>query len=212
MDTKEIALLLAKWRARAYSFSQHSSWEWNPEQWYARYILGLEGIATPELSFGKTFAQAAEARTPLAPITLLETVEKKYSTHLDDIELIGYADTYAPLRIGEFKTGVNPWSQQKVDDTKQLTFYCLMEWLIDKVKPGDIALFLEWVPTKKIPRDNGDFSGFDYDIAFASDPPEVRHFITARSMRDILMLATEIKATRKEMEKYAIHRLSTIPT
>lgn len=204
--------LLTKWRERPFSFSQHSSWYWNKEDWFNKYILDLPERVTPELIFGKAFADAAEARTPLAPITMLSIMEQPFNATLEGISLVGYGDTFeetGDIVLGEYKTGVKPWTQKRVDEHLQFTFYLLMKFLADKVTPEQVRLFLQWVPTVKVPRDNGDMSGFDYDIAFASNPPMVHTFYTERTMSDLLALAEDIIKVRKEMEIYAKVRLST---
>ena len=202
------------WRSRPYSWSQHSSFLFSPEQWHDKYILGIEQPDSPELIFGKTFADSCEARTPLAPVTLLSKVEHPFEALLDGIPLVGYADTLDDTTMrhtGEYKTGVKPWDKKRVDAHGQITLYCLMNYLTNKVRPEETRLFLEWVPTKRVPKHNGDMMGFDYDIEFASEPPEVLHFETERTLVQTLEFALEIKRTRAAMESYAQTRLASVP-
>jgi len=198
------------WRGRDYSWSQHSSFKWDPRQWFDKYVLGLEEEPTPELIFGKAFADALEAGKPMAPMTLLSVVEQPFKVPFDGFTLIGYADTFCgetKRKIGEFKTGVKPWDQARVDGHGQLTLYAFMNYLANGVRPEDVEMYLEWVPTKKVPRDNGDFSGHDYHIAFRDEEPLPIRFDTTRSMTDALMLGGEIQATRKMMEQYIESRV-----
>ena len=196
---------ITAWLERAVSWSQLSSFAWNKDDWYSKYVLGIEQPLSPELIFGKKFADSCEAGTPLASVTLLSKQEQPLEAVLDGIKLFGYADTIKEETMdetGEFKTGAKPWDQARVDTHGQITMYALMNFLQNKVLPQNAKFWLEWVPTKKVHRDNGDFSGYDYDIEFASDPPTVQHFDTKRTMKDILAFASYIKATRKEMEEF----------
>lgn len=192
---------LTTWLVRPYSWSQHSLWQYDKNAWYDRYILGLQTPSTPALEFGKKFADSIEWGTPMAPVTLLPIVEHGITTKLDDLTIVGFLDSWDPedLRIAEYKTGVKKWDQKRVDQHGQLTFYALLHYLKDKVKPEDISMFLEWVPTCVRPNMTYGFT----------DPAVIHHFDTRRTLRQVLELAVEIKATRGEMEEYAKKRLST---
>ena len=189
-------------KTRPLSWSQLSSFAWDKEQWYDRYILGNKSPDTPELIFGKIFANSCEIRQPLAPVTLLKEMEKAFKVAFAGIHLTGFADTYKKTIIGEYKTGAKPWDQKRVDTHGQITMYALMNYITYKIKPDDCIFFLEWIPTEKVPRNNGDFSGFDYDIKF-QQPIRVEHFKTKRTMKDILEFGQYIIKTVKEMEEFA---------
>jgi hypothetical protein len=191
---------IASWQRRPYSWSQHSSWQYDKHAWYDRYILGNSTPSTPALEFGKKFADSIEWGTPMAPVTTLPIVEHPMTAQLDSLELVGYLDTWhqEELILGEFKTGVKKWDQKRVDAHGQLTYYALMHYLRDKVKPEDITMFLEWVPTCVRP---------DFTYGFTT-PAVIHHFNTRRTLRQVLELAVEIKTTRIEMEAY-IKKLST---
>lgn len=191
-------------RTRPVSWSFFSSFEYDPEQWYRKYVLGKPDRPSPEMEFGKKFADSCEARRPLAPVTLLSKVEQEFSTVFEGMPMIGFADTYDDVTkkaIGEFKTGVKPWDQKRVDDHGQITMYCLMNWLINKVRPEDTKLFLQWVPTRKIDQDGGDFSQHDYRVDFAM-PIKVHTFNTKRTMKDVVVFGARIKRLYKEMDEY----------
>ncbi len=194
-------------KSRPLSWSSISSFEYNPEQWYKKYVLGETLPITPELIFGKIFADSCEARTPLAPITMLSQMEHPFAVVFGKIPLVGYADTFCKETLkntGEFKTGVKKWDQKRVDDHGQITMYALMNYITNKVKPDECEFFLEWIPTKKVDIENGDFKGYDYRVEFASNPPEVHHFKTKRTMQDLLNFGTYINKVYKEMENYCI--------
>ncbi len=180
------------WSLRAYSWSQHSCWQYSKDDWYNRYILGNSTPSNPALDFGKKFADSVEWGTPMAPVLIYPKVEFGIKTKIDTLELVGYLDSWHPeeLKLAEYKTGVKKWTQKRVDEHGQLTFYALLHYLSDKIKPEDIHMTLQWLPTKTFP---------DFTFGLTG---EIHTFETARTMRDVLMLATEIKATRKEMEEY----------
>lgn len=192
-------------QTRPFSWSAKSSFDWDKEQWYQKYILGIKQPDSPELLFGKKFADSCEIRKPLAPVTLLSVVEHEFRFRLGDIPIIGYADTFEKKtkdHTGEFKTGVKIWDQKRVDNHGQISLYALGNYLLEKIKPEKCRFFLEWIPTRKVPRKNNDYSGFDYDIDFRDIEPMVIHFETKRTTRQVLEFGVEIKNTLREMEQY----------
>lgn len=191
-------------RARPLSWTAISSFEYDKDQWFNKYVLGKPTPITPELEFGKKFADAIEAGKPMSPVTILSKVEQPFEVMFGDISLVGYADTFdkdTKKHIGEFKTGKtkNPWTQKRVDEHGQITMYCLMNLITNKVKPEDTKLFLEWCPTQE----NG-----DYTISLI-DPNDVRHFDTKRTMLDIVNFMQRIKNVTQEMESYAQFKLAS---
>jgi hypothetical protein len=182
-----------------------SSFEYDPEQWYQNYIMRAKMVMTPELIFGNKFALAAEKRKPLKPVTLLSQMEKPFKVMFGKIPLTGFADTYCRVskrKIGEYKTGVKKWDQKRVDDHGQITMYCLMNYIMHKMKPEDLKLFLEWVPTIKIQQENGDYSRFDYYIDFDPSYDKPVHFDTKRTMKQMLDFGSRINRTVLKMQEY----------
>ncbi len=200
-------------KIRPLSYSQLSTFWWNKDDWYRRYVLKEKQEETPELAFGKLMALSIENGSQLAPVTILSVCEQEFKFTFNGIPCIGYADTFNPStcrQLGEFKTGVKKWDQKRVDEHKQLDFYCLGNYIINKVKPEEVDIFLEWVPTKKTShRTSGLSKKSDYNIAFTTDPPIVNHFNTKRTMKDIVSLGILIKKTIKEMGSYAQSRSLT---
>lgn len=190
------------WSARPYSWSQHSSWQYDKNQWYDRYILGNKTPSSPALEFGKKFADAAEWGTPMAPILVYPITEHGITAKLDDLEMVGFLDGWHPeeKKLIEYKTGKAKWDQKRVDEHGQLTFYALLHYLANQIKPEDIHMTLQWLPTTTLP---------DFTFGLIG---EIHTFETSRTMRDTLILAADIKSTRIEMERYAQTRLATIPT
>lgn len=192
-------------KTRPLSWSAISSWEYNPAEWYSKYILNKKEKPNPEMIFGKKFADSCEARKPLAPVTLLNKMEQPFNFVFNGVPMVGYADTFDDLNknhTGEYKTGVKPWDQKRVDDHGQITMYAMGNFVTNKIKPETCRFFLEWIPTKKVPRENGDYSGFDYDIVFADKPPKVHNFTTVRTMSDIVAFGVRINKTVEAMQAY----------
>lgn len=181
--------------ARPLSWSAISSFEWSKDEWYAKYVLGIPTDENPAMAFGKAFAKSCENRAPMAPVTLLAEMEKKFSVVFNKIPLIGFADTFCPdtPAIGEYKTGEKPWTQKKVDEHGQLTMYALMWNVSTKRDPGELRFFLEYVPTEH----RNDFS---VRVKPGSKP---LRFDTRRTMADVLRFAARINRTVAEMEAYA---------
>ena len=196
--TKKNKEKLELWRARPYSWSQHSSFEYDPAQWFNRYIMGEKMPDTPELKFGKAFADAVEWGKPLAPLTVYAFTEHCVKAVYDGFEVLGYLDSYDKENLlAEYKTGKKPWTQKRVDQHGQLTFYAFLLWLRDKKKPEDLEMILQWVPT---------CYRADFTYGF-TDPAVVHTFTTSRTMADVMRMASDIKKRRAEMEKYAKSRL-----
>jgi hypothetical protein len=180
---------------RPLSWSAISSFEYDPEQWYRKYILNAPQHPSAEMEFGKVFAKSCEDRTPLAPVTMLSKMEQVFNTHFCDIPLNGYADTFDDVnfdQIGEYKTSRKMWTQEKVDAHGQIDMYILMNYQINKVRPEDTRLFLEAVLTEQ--------TG-NYEIRL-KEPIHVFHFETRRTMTDLLRFGSRITRTVKEMEAY----------
>jgi hypothetical protein len=184
-------------KTRPLSWSSMSSFEYNPEEWYENYILGKKKDPSPEMLFGKIFAESCENRKPLAPVTLLSKMEQPFKVVFGKIHMVGFADTFDDVlktTIGEYKTGkmTKPWTQDRVDKHGQITLYALFNLIKNKIKPDDCKFFLEWVPTIQ----RGDFS-----IEILKNE-KVRHFDTKRTMKDVLEFGVRINRVVKDMEKY----------
>lgn len=201
-------------RNRPLSHSQLNTWAYSKEDWYNKYILNKPIEPSPEMEFGKKFAEAIENGKPLAPVTLLPAVEHKFEFIFSGIHCVGYADTFDNVtfkQLGEYKTGNKIWDKKRVDDHEQFDFYCLGNYIINKVKPDDMSLFLECVQTKKTPhRSSGLSKKGEYTISLKK-PIKVYRFETKRTMADMLKFCNKIKKTVKEMEEFCKEKaLSTI--
>lgn len=186
---------------RPLSWSAISSFEYDPEQWYRNYYLGQKDPANKEMIFGSRFATAAENGKPMAKITMLCKMEQEFNVVFNKIPLKGFADTFCTKtkkRTGEYKTGKyksngDPaWTQKRVDEHGQITLYALMNYVKHKMRPEDCEFFLEWIPTAE----DGSFN------IYIIDPNDVKHFVTKRTMKDLLDFGMRINRTVDAMQAY----------
>jgi len=192
MQTKQT---IEQFRQRPLSWSSISSFEWDREEWYQKYIMGQQSIESVEMKFGKDFALSIEDGSCSVKDLMdnLETKkEHKFHVMFGEIPLVGFADAFCDKtfkKLNEVKTGKKEWDQKRVDEHRQIDMYLLMNFITNKVKPEDVECTLFWLPTK----DNGDFS-----ISFV-EPITVHKFKTKRTMRDILVFSAYVRNIYVEM-------------
>ena len=170
------------------------------EEWYNKYILRQPTRETAEMVFGKLMADSIENGSPLAPVTTYDTIEHKLQGTFGGIPLVGYMDTFdlkTKSRFREFKTGTKPWTQSRADKHGQIDMYLFMIYLLYGIKPEDVTVHLDWVPTVRT--ENGDFK---VDIQFVQ-PIEIHSFETKRTSEQVLLFASSLKKTWAEMQRFA---------
>ena len=195
-------------KTRPLSWSSISSFEYDPEQWYKKYILDEKEPDSKEMIFGKHFANAIENAHPKqkksvinvsvlgqqVAVPVLDTVEQEFKVTFGDIPLIGFADSFcskSKKKLYEFKTGKKAWDQARVDEHGQITMYCLMNYITNKIAPEDMELTLVWFPTQE----NGDFS-----ISFTDAKPQ--SFSTKRTTKQMLEFGSRINQAVNQMIEY----------
>ena len=194
---------IIKWLERDVSWSQVSSFEYSPEQWFKKYILDEEQFKSPEMEFGSLVGKKLETDPTFLPqIERHSKMEHEFKCKFGELKLIGYADSFCTItskKLAEYKTGVKPWDKKRVDDHGQLTQYCLMHYLMTKTRPEDLEITLWWMPTKR--SETGDFN---VKIEFV-EPIEqnIKIFKTKRSMKDILNFGVRINKVYAQMREYA---------
>jgi len=186
-------------KTRPLSWSAISSFEYDPEQWYRKYVLGKADAETAEMIFGKKIAQSIEDGTCIVP-GLLKALQKKkehqFKVMFGKIPLVGYADAFCDehfKNLDEVKTGKRAWDQKRADEHGQIDMYLLMNYITNRVKPDDVECAIYWIPT----RETGDF-GIDF-----VHPITFHKFKTKRTMQQILNFGARINRIYKEMEMYA---------
>ena len=206
---------------KAVSWSYFSSFrDYDKEQWYQHYILGKPTPMNPEMEFGNKVGKSFCTSKPMARVTRYEIMEHEVRvTSINGIKLFGYLDSYrksgsfgvtveqdgtqspVPTKgkrsIREYKTGgmgKNQWSQKRVDKHDQITFYCLLAYLSEGIRPEDIDIHLDWYPTKRDKR---------FKVCFVDDiDNNIVTFTTTRTLAQILKFDNEIAKVYKEMQEY----------
>ncbi len=184
-------------KKRPLSWSAISSFEYDPEQWHRKYVLGQPDPETKEMRFGKEVGERIASDPSFLPALSRRSIfEYEMRCMFGKIPLIGFADSYEPhTDLDEYKTGKKAWDQKLADTHGQFDMYLLELFLIDKVKPEDVRLRLHWMPTIE----TGDFR-----IMFRNPhEPEIFTFETQRTMKDVLRFGQRITKTYKAMEEYA---------
>lgn len=199
MDKKTKKERLTKWKIRPFSWSQLSSFEYDPEQWYKGYFLGERNPETKEMVFGKNLADDLEhGRCKIKELIDLLPFHKEYPFKVSygKIVLVGFCDDFDDKtfkNLNEVKTGRKEWTQRRADDHGQFTMYLLMNYITHKIQPEEVECWLHWLPTME----DGDFS-----IQFVK-PIKVVSFKTKRTMSQVLEFGGRINRTIKEMEEFA---------
>lgn len=190
---------------RALSWSSISSFEWNKDQWWRKYIGKEIPEVTPELEFGSRIDKKLQDEPDFLPnMVRYNQLQFEMRCEFNGIPLVGIADTYEERRIEtgppyaalrDYKTGRKPWDKKRADETGQLTMYCLMLWLLYKVRPEDVELWIDWMPTHIK----------DGKIEFIKEG-DIRSFRTKRTMKQVLEFGQRIVDTYAAMHEYCKHR------
>lgn len=181
------------------SWSAISSFEWDPEQWYNQYYLGIK-TDSKEMAFGRKIDERIETDPTFLPsVTRYKHMQHRMKTDFGGLPIVGVADTYCDdsLALRDYKTGKKAWDQKRADETGQLTMYALLLHLTEGVHPEELDLYIDWMPTVETP---------DFRIQFRDQPMVVESFHTKRSMRDMLEFGQRINRRWEEMNQYVQQR------
>ena len=185
-NTMTKAQLIKRWKERQFSWSQLSSWEYDHEQWFNRYVLKEEQYTSAEMEFGKTIGDKVAKDPKYLPfIKRLDTSEHPFKVMFGKIPLVGYGDFFCSKtrrKLQELKTGVKEWNQKRADEHGQIDMYLLMHFITEKIKPEKMECELIWLPTKRV-------EGGDFHVKITLVEPVKKHykvFKTKRTMADIL--------------------------
>lgn len=185
---------------RALSWSSISSFKWNKDQWWRKYVGKELPEITPELEFGSYVDKRIQDDPKFLPMLERYAIQQhKMEAAYNGIPLIGVADQFDPnkkcIRLADDKTGRVPWTKARADDTGQLTMYCLLLWLTRGIRPGEVELWIRWMPTHYENK----------KIAFIKEG-DIRYFKTARTMKQVLEFGQEIIDIYAQMLDYCEHR------
>lgn len=184
------------WQDRPFHWSQIASFEFNPDQWYKQYYLGIEPKPSREIIFGNMVDEKIQKDPTFIPeIERYPIQQHQMSVVFNGIKLRGTADHFdrEGRRLKDDKTGKKEWDQKRADETGQLSMYLLLLYITEKIKPEEMTCYIDWLPTVE----RGDFT-----IQFRDDPPKPISLKTKRTMKDILLFGAKIHKIRKEMLDY----------
>lgn len=189
-------------KERPLSWSAISSFEWNKEEWYQKYVLKQPQAPNAEMLFGKVIGERLAKEPDFLPcVPRLPVFEHEFRVSYNEIPLIGYADSFhafSGLELNEYKTGVKEWNQKRADTHGQIDMYLLMHFLLEKINPADVRCKIVWLPTVRT--ENG---RFQIEIKFVPDiEKNIKIFETKRTKVQVLKFATRIEKTYQAMIDY----------
>ncbi len=152
-----------------FSWSQYILWKSSKFQFYKRYVLG-DKLHLPAFDKGKEFADFRETgemphyvddpllKSVSSLIPIIGKPEFKIEVGFDfsdvegdSIKLLSYLDECKEdlTEFFEFKTGKNPWTQESVNNHKQLDFYAACLHILSgyKIIP---KCKLYWIETQEV--------------------------------------------------------------
>lgn len=209
-------------KTRALSWSAISSFEYDPEQWYKKYVMKEEQPTTKEMEFGKLIGECLASDPHFMPeVVRYKVFEHELRCMVEfkkeklKIPLVGYMDTshIEEKKMREYKSGKKPWTQARTDGKDaskwgQLDMYLLMIYEIYKIRPEEMTCHVDWMQTVDIEPTHDSLEDFLKNKSTTTvglvDGMQVKSFETRRSMADILRFRTRILKTFQAMEKYAL--------
>ena len=133
-----------------------------PAQYVNRYIYKIQDEVSPQQAFGKVVTDILEGRVKctkefLKPLSKVKRAEKNdvgleatFTRGKDKVKVIGYLDGQIgegkDIQQLEYKTGVHPWTQDRVEKHEQLKLYAALHYEKTKFIPPQELI---WIPTKK---------------------------------------------------------------
>lgn len=193
-------------RARPYlSHSQKVLWKKNPKEYIKKYIYDKAQFVTKEMLFGTLVADYLESGElsgdqmldlVIFQIPKFEIMDIEHKSDMkvakSTVPLLAKMDTRKEdfSAFKEYKTGKDGkggWTQKKVDEDPQITFYATYCYVVTGVIPDDIELV--WAITEN---DSEDIS----KIKFTG---EIRRFKTSRSKSQIIKEKADMLKTWNEI-------------
>lgn len=177
--------------------SMDSFINYDKDEWYDKYVLGLETEPNPHIIAGRYIGERLSTDpTYLPEVPRPEEYEVELSAKLGTINIIGHLDGFSMNRskkLLEYKTSLSgkKWTATSVAKWQQIDFYCLLIWLTYKIRPEDLEITLTYIPVKQL----GSF-----DIVRSDEP--IVTYKTKRTLGQILTFGAKIKKIHAEMTKY----------
>ena len=205
---KTFDLKTVYYKDRPLSYSAIASFHWNKGQWYSSYVLKEPRRTSPEMDFGSMIDKKIQNDPKFLPkLERYPIMQFKMTATFDGIPLIGYGDHFDQdkLRLKDDKTGRDPWSQARADGKsshkwEQFDMYLFMLYLTHKIRPEDVDLQVDWIPTQL---EDGKVSLVKKGLFHS--------FKTKRNMTQVLQYGQKIKDTWVAMEAYAARQVDVVP-
>ncbi len=188
---------IIKFLARPFSWSSMSSFAYNREKWYEKYILGIKPeVDSSAMVFGKTVGERLASDPAYLPaVPRLKEYEHKILVKIGKILCVGFLDNFdlEGKCLTEFKTG-KLWTQKKAESHGQIDLYVAMIYLKYNIKPEDLTIKLVWMSTEEQP---------DFSTGFTRNMKPVV-FPLKKTMRDSLSMMVTVQKVHKEMQDYIL--------
>ncbi len=184
-------------KSRPFSWSQISSFLYDKEAWYKKYVLNVMPPENAAMKAGKIIGEKIANDPKFLPtLPRYKQFEKKLEGKVGDIVLVGYLDGFDPdtKSFHEYKTSSNTkrWTQKTAEEHGQLDFYYFLIWLNYQILPENITCHLHYIPVRES-------ATFEIEVI---EPIKIQSFEVKKTSLDILKFGKYIKDIYKEMEKY----------
>lgn len=189
---------IEKFLKRPLSWSSISSFRYNPDEWYEKYINGKSGRNTGPIVFGKNVGERLATEQDFLPeVPRLKEYEHELCVKIGKIQCIGFLDNFDldNRAFSEFKTGKR-WTQDKANKHGQIDMYCCLIYLKYGIKPEELDIKLIWMPTEEQQ---------DFRTDFIKDMKPVI-FPIKKTMRDILSFMAEIQIIHVQMQEFILSK------
>jgi hypothetical protein len=196
-----------------FSWSQYYLWQTNKKEFYKRYGLNEKSRSNIYFNKGKEFGEYKETgfipgyvRNPRMlevvgdAVPVLEIMEHKIEVTIGDINLLSYIDSGMESyeEFFEYKTGKEPWTQNRVDLHEQLDFYALCYYIAS----GETTIpscTLYWIETEEHELENG-----NKEIEYTG---LVEKFERTFTKQDLVKMMAKIINTRREIDEWEYEEL-----
>jgi len=188
---------LDRLRARPLSWSSISSWEYDRERWAKKYLENVVEPPSKAMDFGKVIGERLASDPSFLPsVPRLPIFEHGIKYTFAGIPLVGYIDSYCPdtPAFYEYKTSgnVKKWNKKSVKEHGQIDMYAMLIYVAHGIPPEKLTIKLVYIPVVES-------GSFELEIGKES----VQVFPVKKTMKDVLMFASKLKKTYKDMEEFA---------
>lgn len=185
------------------SYSQMRLWQTSPKAYVEKYVYGKANFTNRAMAFGKSVSTALEEGDMTGDMGLdillldlprFENMEYPLKSILkqgkEEVPLYSQLDSAKTDLTGfkEYKTGVTNWTQRKVDEDPQITFYATSIY----IKTGKIPTDMELVHI---------VTEQDHETLKISATGAMHRFPTKRTTLQVLKCMVEIRKVWKEISE-----------